>query len=46
MIWLLVFIFIAAPVGMFFAVIIDSGIRGNRVYQTVLFLPVMLSASR
>ena len=42
-IWLLVFTFLAAPVGMLFAVIIDSGIRGSRIYQTVLFLPVMLS---
>jgi multiple sugar transport system permease protein len=42
-IWLLVFTFIATPVGMLFAVIIDRGIRGSRVYQTVLFLPVMLS---
>jgi multiple sugar transport system permease protein len=42
-IWLLVFTFLAAPVGMLFAVIIDGGIRGSRIYQTVLFLPVMLS---
>jgi multiple sugar transport system permease protein len=28
---------------MFFAVLIDSGLKGSRVYQTVLFLPVMLS---
>jgi multiple sugar transport system permease protein len=42
-IWLLVFTFVATPIGMLFAVIIDRGIRGSRVYQTVLFLPVMLS---
>jgi multiple sugar transport system permease protein len=42
-IWLLVFIVIATPLGMLFAVIIDRGIRGSRVYQSVLFLPVMLS---
>jgi multiple sugar transport system permease protein len=42
-IWLLVFTFVAAPVGMLFAVIIDRGIHGSRIYQTVLFLPVMLS---
>jgi ABC-type sugar transport system permease subunit len=42
-IWLLVFTFIATPFGMLLAVIIDGGIRGSRVYQTVLFLPVMLS---
>jgi ABC-type sugar transport system permease subunit len=42
-IWLLVFLFVAAPLGMLFAVIIDRGIRGSRIYQSVLFLPVMLS---
>lgn len=42
-IWLLVFILIATPLGMLFAVIIDRGIRGSRIYQSVLFLPVMLS---
>jgi multiple sugar transport system permease protein len=42
-IWLLVFTLIATPVGMLFAVVIDGGLRGSRVYQTVLFLPVMLS---
>ena len=42
-VWLLVFTFIATPVGMLFAVIIDRGIRGSRIYQTVIFLPVMLS---
>jgi ABC-type sugar transport system permease subunit len=42
-IWLLVFIIVATPVGMFFAVLIDRGIRGSRIYQSILFLPVMLS---
>ena len=42
-IWLLVFIFFATPLGMLFAVLIDKGIRGSRIYQSVLFLPVMLS---
>ncbi len=42
-IWLLVFLILATPLGMLFAVIIDSGIRGSRIYQSVLFLPVMLS---
>jgi len=43
MLWLLVFIVIATPIGVLFAVIIDRGIRGSRIYQSVLFLPVMLS---
>jgi ABC-type sugar transport system permease subunit len=42
-IWLGVFIVIATPLGMLFAVILDRNIRGSRVYQSVLFLPVMLS---
>src|SRR6266536_1773903 len=42
-IWLLVFILIATPLGMLFAVILDRGIRGSRIYQSLLFLPVMLS---
>jgi ABC-type sugar transport system permease subunit len=42
-IWLLVFILLATPLGMLFAVIIDRGIRGSRIYQSLLFLPVMLS---
>jgi multiple sugar transport system permease protein len=42
-IWLLVFITIATPLGMLFAVVLDRGVRGSRIYQSVLFLPVMLS---
>jgi multiple sugar transport system permease protein len=42
-IWLGVFIAVATPLGMLFAVILDRRIRGTRVYQSVLFLPVMLS---
>ncbi|MDX6229068.1 MAG: multiple sugar transport system permease protein [Frankiales bacterium] len=42
-IWLLVFFFIATPLGMLLAVILDRNIRGSRVYQSLLFLPVMLS---
>ena len=41
--WLLVFICFATPLGMFFALIVDSGVRGSRFYQSALFLPVMLS---
>jgi multiple sugar transport system permease protein len=43
LIWLVVFIAIATPLGMLFAVVIDRGIRGSRLYQSLLFLPVMLS---
>ncbi|WP_031512281.1 carbohydrate ABC transporter permease [Streptomyces sp. NRRL F-5123] len=43
LIWLAVFVLIATPLGMLFAVIIDRGIKGSRMYQSILFLPVMLS---
>ncbi|WP_042409396.1 carbohydrate ABC transporter permease [Streptacidiphilus carbonis] len=43
LIWLGVFIFVATPLGMLFAVLIDRGIKGSRMYQSILFLPVMLS---
>nr|WP_225846624.1 sugar ABC transporter permease [Streptomyces sp. HPF1205] len=43
LIWLAVFVVIATPLGMLFAVVIDRGIRGSRMYQSILFLPVMLS---
>ena len=42
-IWLGVFILLATPLGMLFAVLIDRGLRGGRIYQSILFLPVMLS---
>ena len=41
--WLAVFLLLATPLGMLFAVILDRGIRGSRIYQSTLFLPVMLS---
>lgn len=42
-IWLGVFLFIATPIGIFFAVLLDKEIRGTRVYQSALYLPVVLS---
>ncbi|WP_371933731.1 carbohydrate ABC transporter permease [Streptomyces castrisilvae] len=42
-IWLGVFVAIATPLGMLFAVLLDRNIRGSRMYQSALFLPVMLS---
>jgi multiple sugar transport system permease protein len=41
--WLLFFIFVATPLGMFLAVLLDKGIRGTRVYQSALYMPVVLS---
>jgi len=41
--WLAFFIFVATPIGLFLAVLLDKGIRGTRVYQSVLYMPVVLS---
>ncbi|MEA2536325.1 MAG: multiple sugar transport system permease protein [Chloroflexota bacterium] len=43
LIWLGVLIFIATPLGMFFAVLLDKNIRGTRIYQSALYMPVVLS---
>src|SRR5437879_6522379 len=43
LIWLAWLTFIATPLGMFFAVLLDREMRGTRIYQSVLFLPVVLS---
>jgi len=43
LIWLACLLFIATPLGMFFAVLLDREIRGSRLYQSALFLPVVLS---
>ena len=41
--WLLFFALVATPLGLFFAVILDKQIRGTRIYQSVLYMPVVLS---
>ncbi len=41
--WLAVLMFIATPIGILFAVLLDREMRGTRVYQSVLYLPVVLS---
>jgi multiple sugar transport system permease protein len=43
LIWLAVFLVIATPLGMFLAVLLDREIRGTRLYQSALYLPVVLS---
>jgi multiple sugar transport system permease protein len=42
-IWLVEFTVLATPLGVLLAVILDRGIRGSRIYQSIFFLPVMLS---
>src|SRR3954452_19865135 len=41
--WLLVLVFIATPIGIFFAVLLDREMRGTRIYQSAFFIPVVLS---
>ncbi len=41
--WLATFVFIATPIGMFLAVLLDREMRGTRIYQSALFIPVVLS---
>lgn len=42
-IWLLFLALVATPIGLFLAVLLDQNIRGSRIYQSVFFVPVMLS---
>jgi multiple sugar transport system permease protein len=42
-IWLIFFLVIATPLGMFLAVLLDKNIRGTRIYQGALYMPVVLS---
>jgi multiple sugar transport system permease protein/raffinose/stachyose/melibiose transport system permease protein len=41
--WLVFLSVVATPLGLLFAVLLDRRIRFSKVYQTVFFLPVMLS---
>ena len=42
-IWLVFFLVLATPLGMFLAVLLDKNIRGTRFYQGALYMPVVLS---
>jgi ABC-type sugar transport system permease subunit len=42
-IWLLWLSIIATPIGVLLAVLLDQKLRGSRIYQSVFFIPVMLS---
>jgi multiple sugar transport system permease protein len=42
-IWLAWLAFVATPLGIFFAVLLDREMRGTGFYQSVFFLPVVLS---
>jgi ABC-type sugar transport system permease subunit len=41
--WLAFLMFVATPIGIFFAVLLDRELRASRIYQTVFYLPVVLS---
>ena len=43
LLWLAVFFFIPAPFGLFLAFQLNKQLRGSRIYQSILFLPVVLS---
>jgi len=42
-VWLLFLAFIGTPLGLLLAVLLDSQIKGTRIYQSIFFFPVMLS---
>jgi multiple sugar transport system permease protein/raffinose/stachyose/melibiose transport system permease protein len=42
-IWLLFLALIATPAGLLIAVLLDQNLRGSRIYQSIFFIPVMLS---
>jgi ABC-type sugar transport system permease subunit len=44
-VWLLFLAVIGTPLGLFLAVLLDQPIRGSRIYQSIFFLPVMLSVA-
>ncbi|WP_422934194.1 carbohydrate ABC transporter permease [Sinomonas sp. P47F7] len=41
--WLAFLALIATPLGLLLAVLLDQKIRGSRIYQSIFFVPVMLS---
>ena len=43
LIWLAFLMFIATPLGIFLAVLLDRELKGSRIYQSIFYLPVVLS---
>jgi multiple sugar transport system permease protein len=41
--WLVFFLLVPTTFGLFLAVLLDKNIRGSRIYQSILFTPVVLS---
>ena len=44
-VWLLFLAVVGTPLGLLLAVLLDQKIRGSRIYQSIFFLPVMLSVA-
>jgi ABC-type sugar transport system permease subunit len=44
-VWLLFLAVIGTPLGLLLAVLLDQPIRGSRIYQSIFFVPVMLSVA-
>ncbi|WP_460003904.1 carbohydrate ABC transporter permease [Microbacterium xylanilyticum] len=42
-VWLLFLAVVGTPIGLLLAVLLDRQLKGSRIYQTVFFIPVMLS---
>ncbi|WP_345714002.1 sugar ABC transporter permease, partial [Kineococcus glutinatus] len=43
LLWLVVMFCVATPLGVLLAVLLDKELKGSRIYQTALYLPVVLS---
>lgn len=43
LLWLAFLMFVATPIGIFIAVLLDSGLKGQAFYRTAFYLPVVLS---
>jgi multiple sugar transport system permease protein/raffinose/stachyose/melibiose transport system permease protein len=41
--WLITLTFVATPIGILLAVLLDREMRGTRIYQSAFFIPVVLS---
>ena len=41
--WFLVLMLVATPIGMLFAILLDREMKGTRIYQSIFYLPVVLS---
>ena len=41
--WLLSFVFISVPIGLLVAILLDQKLPGNKIYKTLMYLPMTLS---